>query len=102
MHPNENQFTNETPEYHGTDSKDTWPENCIHLVQTISAKKKSMLCILCAVASCCTLPTKKMTWENTMAKHVQPSYIPISFLDTNNPHCIRYMNSGYLNHSCRT
>ena len=40
MHPNENQFTNETPEYHGTDSKDTWPENCIHLVQTISAKKK--------------------------------------------------------------
>ena len=41
--------------------------------------KKSMLCILCAVASCCTLPTKKMTWENTMAKHVQPSYIPISF-----------------------
>ena len=23
-----------------------------------------------------------------MAKHVQPSYFPISFLDTNNPHCI--------------
>jgi hypothetical protein len=27
----------------------------------------------------------KMTWENTMAKHVQPSYFPTSFLDTNNP-----------------
>ena len=32
-----------------------------------------------------------MTWENAMAKHVQPSYLSISFLDTNNPNCIEYL-----------
>ena len=43
----------ETAQRAPSNSKNTWPENYIHLVQTISTKKKNMLCILCAVASMC-------------------------------------------------
>lgn len=30
--------------------------------------------------------------------YISPGSFPISFLDTNNAHCIGYLNSGYLNH----
>ena len=41
-----------------SNSKDTWPENYIQVTYTLFKPlvPKKMLCILCSVASCCTLP----------------------------------------------
>ena len=49
----------ETAQRAPSNSKDTWPENYIQVTYTLFkplVPQKKKLCILCAVASCCTLP----------------------------------------------